>query len=138
MEGIREYLKSRGVAATPVRVLVYNQLLLSEVPMSLSDLETLLDSVDKSTIFRTLSTFRDHHLIHYINDGSGSVKYEICHSEDHNNYDDFHVHFRCEKCGETQCLQQVKVPEVKLPSGYQPHEVNYVITGLCPNCCLKK
>jgi Fur family ferric uptake transcriptional regulator len=40
---------------------------------SLTDLETELETVNKSTIFRTLSLFHENLLIHSIDDGSGSI-----------------------------------------------------------------
>ena len=99
----------------------------------MSELETLLETVDKSTISRTLNTFKERHLLHAFTDGSGSVKYEVCHSQNEE-HDDMHVHFRCEKCGNTTCLSEIKVPEVSLPSGYRKHEVSYMISGICPSC----
>ena len=131
---ISDYLHKEGVAATPVRILVYKALLNSRYPMSLSDLESELESVDKSTISRTLITFKNHHLLHSINDGSGSVKYEVCHSCHHLHHDDMHVHFRCMECGVTKCLNELSVPSVQLPEGYMPLEINYVVTGICADC----
>ena len=37
-----------------------------------------LDTVDKSTIYRTITLFLAHHLIHGIDDGTGSLKYAVC------------------------------------------------------------
>ena len=134
MTEIGIFLKSKGITPTPVRMLVYRSLRDSSSPRSLSDLETELESVDKSTISRTLSLFRDHHLLHSFNDGSGSVKYELCLAHDHESDDDTHVHFRCEKCGETYCFPTISVPYINLPEGYKAHEYNYVITGICKEC----
>lgn len=134
MKEIEAILQSKGVMPTPVRKLVYKSLKEAGAPRSLSDLESLLDTVDKSTISRTLATFKEHHLIHSFSDGSNSVKYELCSSSHSMNHDDFHVHFRCEKCGETICLPQVSIPEVELPQGFDVKEVNYVITGTCSKC----
>ena len=133
MKQAEAYLKERGITPTPVRVLVYRCLNSSDTPMSLSDIEMELNSVDKSTISRTLSMFRDNHLLHAINDGSGSVKYEVCrsHGEEH---DDMHVHFRCRKCGETICLHSVMIPDVILPAGYVAEEKSYIISGVCEKC----
>lgn len=134
MKTIEMILKDSGITVTPVRILVYRRLQTSEGPMSLSDLETDLESVDKSTISRTLAVFKDKHLIHSFNDGSGSVKYEICNSGDLERDNDRHVHFRCNECGATYCLQELKVPEVSLPEGFIGKEINYVVTGICARC----
>ena len=127
-------LVKAGITPTPVRMLVYNCLLNSSSPVSLSDIEFALESVDKSTISRTLSIFRTNHLVHIINDGSGSVKYELCRAHGHEHEDDTHVHFRCEKCGETICLPDVAIPRVILPEGFVGHEVSYIVTGICKDC----
>lgn len=106
----------------------------SSHPLSLSDLEMELDSVDKSSISRTLANFKKNHLIHSFNDGSGSMKYELCNSAEEDIHDDLHVHFRCEKCGNTICLTSISIPEVKLPEGFYAHEMSYIVSGICAEC----
>ena len=133
-EDIEKFLQNAGISPTPVRVMVYRSLYESESPLSLADLETKLDSVDKSTISRSLSILKKQKMIHAFNDGSGSVKYEICRSLADSHDNDTHVHFRCQVCGQTICLSSIKAPIVDLPDGYEPHEINYVITGICPDC----
>ena len=128
------YLKEHNITITPVRILVLRSLQETTVPVSLSDLETKLDTVDKSTISRTLSLFKEKNLIHSFTDGSGSMKYELCKSHNHEVDDDLHVHFRCEKCGNTICLTNVKIPEIILPANYTVTYINYVVNGICPNC----
>ncbi|MCH5224237.1 MAG: transcriptional repressor, partial [Muribaculaceae bacterium] len=59
-----ELLINAGVTPTPVRILVYRFLNQSKSPASLADIESALESVDKSTVSRTLNTFRKHHLVH--------------------------------------------------------------------------
>lgn len=131
---IIEAFKKAGISPTPVRLMIFQELDASQSPLSLNELELRLDSVDKSSISRTLNLFRKHHLVHSFNDGSGSVKYEICHRGDSDAHDDLHVHFRCEICGKTLCLQDIKVPGVVLPKGFVTKEINYIIVGQCPDC----
>ena len=134
MNEIGQYLEKAGITPTPVRMLVYGCLRDSRSPMSLSDIETKLETVDKSSISRTISLFRRHDLLHSIEDGSGSSKYELWTSHKTNEDSGAHVHFRCIKCGETLCLESVKIPDVKLPEGFKKKEINYVIVGYCPEC----
>ena len=131
---INVLLSENGVSPTPVRILVYRFLSKSIAPVSLADIETALESVDKSTISRTLNTFRKHNLVHSFNDGSGSVKYEICINQKNERHNDRHVHFRCIKCGRTKCLTELQIPPVALPSGYIAEEMTYIITGICGDC----
>lgn len=133
MKETEAFLEKMGITPTPVRKLVYHCLKNSGGALSLSDLEERLNTIDKSTISRTLNLFKEKHLLHSFNDGSGSMKYEVCTSHgDH--HDDLHVHFRCLECGETICLLGLEVPVVELPSGYRVKEVSYVVTGVCAKC----
>ena len=127
--------KKSGITLTPIRKMIYKCIQTSVSPLSLSDIENKLETVDKSSISRALNIFRKNHLVHYFDDGTGSVKYEICHSIDHEMVDDTHAHFHCSKCGETFCLQSVSIPIVELPEGFKVKDINYIITGICKNCC---
>ena len=103
--------------------------------MSLTELEYKILSIDKSGVFRALSLFREHHLVHVIEDGGDGVRYELCHS--HDGYiedDDQHAHFYCEHCHRTFCLADIPIPAVQLPAGYELTSINYMAKGLCPEC----
>ena len=71
-------LESAGIRPTSTRLLIYEAIARNSDTFSLSTLERQLDSIDKSVIFRTLVLFHEHHLIHSVDDGSGSHKYCIC------------------------------------------------------------
>ena len=62
-------LVRRDIKPTAIRLLVIKEMMQAERAVSLLDLETLLDTVDKSTISRTIALFLSHHLIHSIDDG---------------------------------------------------------------------
>jgi Fur family ferric uptake transcriptional regulator len=44
------------------------------------------------------------------------------------------VHFICTNCDKTFCLDDVTVPDVKLPQGFTPSQAAMVVTGLCMDC----
>ncbi len=117
-----------------MRILVYEELERAARPLSLRELEERMVTAERSTIFRTLTLFLQHHLIHSIEDGSGAQKYEICRGEGECTLDDQHIHFYCERCHRTFCLRQTHIPPVELPEGFRPVSVNYMIHGLCPDC----
>ena len=73
-----QLLLQREVKPTAVRVLVLRELQHAGVACSLTDLEARLQTVDKSSIFRTLTHFLSHHLVHIVDDGSGQKKYALC------------------------------------------------------------
>ncbi len=131
---ISEYLTSKGIKPTSNRILVMKEL--SEVSrlVNLADLESRLYPMDKASIFRTLELFAEKEIVHVIEDGSRSLKYELCHGDSHHSTADEHVHFYCENCKETYCLTGTPVPEIDLPEGFQSRSVNYMIKGLCPGC----
>ncbi len=132
-----ERLAQKGVKPTSTRILVLRELMKADNPLSLQDVETALDTVDRSTIFRTLVLFREHHLVHDIDDGSGSVKYELCGGGADCTVADMHSHFYCERCRRTFCLPCEQVPIVPLPEGFLLQGVNYVLKGLCSDCRAK-
>ena len=134
-EECERLLVSHDIKPTANRIVVARTLAAAERPMSLSELEYKILSIDKSGIFRTLTLFREHHLVHVLEDGGDGVRYELCHSHDgHHEDDDQHVHFYCERCHRTFCLADTPIPTVTLPEGYEPQSINYMVKGLCPDC----
>lgn len=132
-----EILSQKGVKPTANRVLVLRSLLAAEHPISLSEMEDILPTMDKSSIFRTLSLFLENHVTHKIDD-EGTTKYEVCHSEKECDLSDMHPHFHCEICHQTICLHESQIPVIKLPNGYLMESVNYMIKGICDKCASKR
>ena len=127
-------LEEHDVKPTANRLIVLRTLDAAGRPMSLSELEYKILTIDKSGIFRTLSLFREQHLVHVIEDGGDGVRYELCHSHHDGIDDDLHVHFYCEQCQKTYCLDHIPVPDVDLPEGFAMSSVNYMVKGICPHC----
>ena len=126
-------LESHGVKPTANRILIATALQDAGCPMSMTELETAIGTIDKSVISRTLALFRETHLVHVLPD-SGESRYELCHSLSVTRDEDEHVHFYCVRCHRTICLEHIAVPEVFLPDGYRSDSVNYTVSGLCPDC----
>ena len=59
-------LAKRDIKPTAIRLLILKSMMEAGRAVSQLDLETLLDTVDKSTISRTITLFLSHHLIHSI------------------------------------------------------------------------
>lgn len=134
MKELIELLEKRGIKSTPNRILVLDALNNSRHPVSLLELDTIIQTMGKSSIFRVLNLFLDHHIVHGIEDGSSSLKYELCHGEDHHSLSDMHVHFYCEKCHSTFCFEGTPIPPVTMPDGFEMESINYMIKGHCPKC----
>lgn len=132
---VEDILTRKEVKPTSNRILVMRELIKASHPVSLADLEISLGFLmDKASIFRVLELFSEKDIIHVIEDGSRSLKYELCHSGTHHTIADQHVHFYCERCKETYCFEDVSVPLVNIPEGFSPHAINYMIKGICPKC----
>lgn len=127
-------MEMKGVRPTANRILVLRALIEEDRSLSLSELELLLPTMDKSSIFRALAVLAEHHVLHSIEDGDAILRYEVCHNHHHCSVDDMHVHFYCTQCRRTFCLTDVKVPIASLPDGYAIDSVNYMAKGTCPEC----
>ena len=131
---IDKKLLQKNIKPTSMRQLVYEILYKHQKAMSLLEIEQQFDNADRSTIFRTLKTFQDNNLIHSIDDGTGAVRYALCDDNCTCNLDDLHVHFLCNKCGQTHCLKELPIPTIDLPKGFDFESANFVIKGTCSNC----
>ena len=138
MKQLETLLESAGVRPTTNRLLVMKALGESAHPLSLAELEAAIGTMERSSVFRTLTLLLDHHLLHAIEDGRGIVKYELCHGHSHHSMGDMHVHFYCEGCNEVFCFEELRVPQVQLPEGFEPTSVNYMLKGLCSRCSRHK
>lgn len=132
-EGI---LKDFDLRKTKSREDILELFIDNEFALSQSDIESHLShSLDRVTVYRTIKTFLEKGLIHKILSDEGSPKYALCPEEcvntDHHHE---HVHFKCEQCGQTTCIDNVDVPKVTLPSGYHYKESNLLVSGICPEC----
>lgn len=131
---IEARLDAKGVKPTANRILVYKMLQSMNRPMSLSDLEGKMLTMDKSSIFRTLTLFLEHEIVHAFEDGRGILNYELCSSCGECNHSDAHIHFYCESCHRSFCMNDISLPEVSLPQGFSLHTFSFVIKGECPEC----
>ncbi|MBR3481233.1 MAG: transcriptional repressor [Prevotella sp.] len=130
-------LELKGIKATANRILVYRELVAKGCPLSLTDMEDIMPQMDKSSIFRVLTLFLEHDVVHSFTDGRGVVHYELCHDDGQCHHDDGHLHFYCESCQRSFCLDDVPLPEIVLPEGFVPHSVSFVVKGNCPDCYKK-
>ena len=135
MQTIEELLESKGVRITAMRLLISKFLAGKKVAVTLSDIENAFAKSDRTTLYRTLKTFEEKAIVHQIDDGTGITKYAMC--EEGCNCEmeqDLHLHFHCNNCGETVCLTEHKIPQIKVPDGFVSENVNLVVKGICDKC----
>lgn len=133
-----DILTQREIQPTAIRILVLQAMMQANRTVSLLDLENMLDTVDKSSIFRSITLFLSRHLVHSIDDGTGSLKYAVCGETCSCDVEDLHTHFHCEKCNKTFCLKNIPTPIVTMPKGFTLNSINYVLKGICPDCAEKQ
>ncbi|WP_296698936.1 transcriptional repressor [Algoriphagus sp.] len=135
MSSPHSILQSHKLRITDCRLEIIREFLEKQVALAHSDLEDSLDNqFDRVTIYRTLKTFVDKDVIHKVLDDSGGAKYALCSHEEHEEHSHEHVHFKCEICGETTCLESITLPSIKLPAGFQKKEMSLLVQGICEKC----
>ena len=128
-----ELFRQKEIRLTTVRGQIWDTMQQMKWAFSLSDMEDRLLYIDKSTIFRTITLFLEHDMLHEIDDGSGSRKYCLCTCADAEHHVD-HVHLTCNICHRTFCLKNQQVPMVNVPEGFRVQHVDYVVKGICAEC----
>ena len=134
LQDIISRLESKGIRPTANRILVMKTLMGEQNPQSLSNLERKMVSMDKSSIFRTLTLFLEHDVVHAFEDGRGVLCYELCEEKGACDHHDGHIHFYCESCQRSFCMEDIHIPSFELPEGFYPHSISFVIKGECPEC----
>jgi Fur family ferric uptake transcriptional regulator len=130
-------LKDSTLSVTSSRKKILDIFLSSKSALAHQDIEMKCsDQYDRVTIYRTLQTFLEKGIIHNIPTTDNSIKYALCSDSciTTGHHHDNHVHFRCDACEKTLCLDDVSIPSVKLPTGYSINEINMVVTGVCKSC----
>lgn len=130
-------LRKRDIRPTSTRILICRLLSRMESPLSAAEIENRLDTVDRSTVGRTVATLAEGGLLHKIDDGSGVMKYELCHANDAHHegmHSDMHPHFYCRNCGRTICMTDIPMPTTELSQGFEIESINLVFSGICADC----
>ncbi len=136
MNDHKELLKKNGLSITASRTKILDLFFDSPGALAHADIEKSTDTAfDRVTVYRTLQTFVEKGIIHQIPTIDNSILYALCkHNCEQGHHHDNHVHFICTNCDNTFCLDDVTVPEVKLPQGFSPSQSAMVVTGLCQDC----
>ncbi len=136
MENNATILKRNGLSVTESRKKILELFLDSNGALAHADIESnAAVNFDRVTVYRTLQTFVEKGIIHQIPTTDNSILYALCkHNCQQGKHHDNHVHFICNNCDKTFCLDDVMVPTVKLPTGFTPSEAAMVVTGVCGDC----
>lgn len=131
-----DILKQSGLSVTESRKKILDLFLDAEGALAHADIEkSTLSAFDRVTVYRTLNTFVEKGIIHLIPTTDNSVLYALCrHNCEQGRHHDDHVHFICSNCDKTICLDDVTVPQVKLPKNFKKEQSAMVVTGICEDC----
>jgi Fur family ferric uptake transcriptional regulator len=130
-----DVLRRKHLSITDSRKKILSLFLTSRDALTHADIEKKAgEKFDRVTVYRTLQTFVEKGIVHTIPTADNSILYALCKdcAEDHHHDD--HVHFICTNCHTTTCLDDVLLPDIDLPEGYQAENIQVVINGICKDC----
>lgn len=130
-----EILKDHELRITKSRIDVLKSFLNGKRALSLGTLESRFPNYDRVTLYRTLNSFLEFGIIHKIPNDLGTATYGLCYDtcgpSDHHHD---HIHFKCNECEKIECLDELNVPEIRVPQGYKIQQVNMIVDGVCEGC----
>jgi Fur family transcriptional regulator, ferric uptake regulator len=123
--------------STTAKTAILELITKSKVALSHIEIQNLINGLcDRVTIYRVLDRLVNEDVIHKIAMPDGTIKYASCNHKQENEkqtHSHNHIHFNCQKCFSVTCLDNVE-PIFNIPKDYKVKEVNFTLTGFCPNC----
>ena len=136
MKETLEILKRNSLSITDSRKIILELFLKTEGALAHADIEkNTAVNFDRVTVYRTLQTFTENGIIHQIPTTDNTILYALCKDKcEAGHHHDEHVHFICVDCEKTVCMEEVVVPQVKLPKGFVPLQSAMIVKGTCNEC----
>ena len=136
---VRELLKDSGLRCTPARDAVLRYLARHGHPLAHSEIAKArgLATLDRVTLYRTLTVLQDAGLVHRVQDQEGAWRF-CAHSRRGKACPGNHPHFQCTRCGRMRCLTEQALPWITVPGGAQVTSKQFVVYGLCPGCAARR
>ena len=132
---LNEILRRKHMSVTDSRKKILSLFLATKDALAHGDIETKAGvKFDRVTVYRTLQTFVEKGIIHTIPTADNSIRYALCKDCEEGHHHDDHVHFVCNNCHKTICLDGVVSPQIELPEGYLAQNTQVVINGICKEC----
>ena len=135
-DSIAALLRRNQLSVTEGRRRILEVFIESGIALSHHDIEEKTsERLDRVTVYRTLQTFLEKGIMHTIPTTDNSVLYALCKDTcGAGHHHDDHVHFICEVCGTTSCLDGLTIQFISLPEGYEVSQVNMIVNGRCKQC----
>lgn len=133
-ESAKDILKEKGINRTRGKIKILQLISKSDRPLSAPEIHSKMkESCDLSTIFRTITQFKEKHLLREVNLDEGFLRYELT-LEDNSHH---HHHVRCRICGEIKNLEHCDLSAFEKAIrklGYAEMEHKLEFTGVCSSC----
>jgi Fur family ferric uptake transcriptional regulator len=130
-----DMLQKHKLKKTAARLRVLSMMYSKNTATSQPDLESVMNDIDRVTLYRILNVFEEKGIIHKVFDLNGTANYAVCHSDCiENHHHDEHLHFNCTHCKNVYCLNELNLPKLTLPAGFEPATFTLYASGLCPKC----
>ncbi len=133
---IEELLESHTLKKTSARIEMLKIFMTHNYALSAKEVISYMNIThDRVTIYRTLSSFEEHGILHKASEDSHGIRYALCsHECPEETHTDEHVHIICNKCSQTYCLNDVKIPKIQVLEKFLVQKISYTISGICNSC----
>ncbi|MCL7987860.1 transcriptional repressor [Sphingobacterium sp. lm-10] len=134
--GFKTLLRENKLKVTQPRLRVLEIISAKQRAISQPELEKLLGKeTDRVTLYRILASFEEKGILHKIFDLHGTATYATCshHCTEHK-HEDQHIHFICSSCNSVICLEEISIPNIKVPKNFALQSVAVNAVGLCDKC----
>lgn len=135
-KSIEEILQSHALKKTSARIEMLKIFMNHDYALSAKEIIFHMKIThDRVTIYRTLSSFEEHGILHKASEDGNGIRYALCsHGCSEKVHTDGHVHLISEKCSHTYCLEDIKIPKIELLEKFLIQKINYTINGICNRC----
>ncbi len=133
-----EILTKVGLRKTPGRLALVRLLLEAGGPLTHYEINQKLKGIEINpvSIYRSLDAFVQAGIVHRVETGDRSGRFALCgcgtHGQGHGHC---HPHFICKSCGQAECLDNQKMPDLAaIKPGYTVEKKELYLWGFCSRC----
>lgn len=135
----KEILSQHGMNKTKSKVSILLELSRSMEPLSAQQIHEQLDSCDLSTVFRTLSQFKEKELVREVNLEEGFIRFELV-LDARDEHQHHHHYVRCRTCGKIDQIEDCDLSVLEKAVarlGFTQLEHRLEFSGFCTKCSQK-
>lgn len=134
---IKEILSKNGLNRTKGKIQILEAISKSHKPLSIVEIHSQMkENCDVSTVFRTITQFKEKNLILEVNLEEGFFRYEMNAADDGHDHHHHH-HIRCRICGDIQNIEKCDLGAFEkaiAKLGFKDMEHRLEFSGVCSKC----